>query len=35
MPQYNVVFSVTGLILLWKFGYPAFNIIGVHFQSVG
>ena len=37
LPQYdvNLVFSVTGLILLWKLGYPAFNIIGVHFQSVG
>ena len=32
LPQYNVAFAVTGLILLWKLGYPAFNIIGVHFQ---
>ena len=32
LPQYNVAFSVTGLILLWRIRYPAFNIIGVHFQ---
>ena len=28
LPQYNVVFSVTGLILLWKLGYTAFNMKG-------